>query len=98
MTLRQRLLGVVAAVALSAVATAKPPAEGGPLSDGRELDPVARDAYLPPPTGERATDRAPTRPAEKPGDTVSAFIVALAEALLRELTIPLGTAGPDRPR
>ncbi len=94
MTLRRTVFGVLTALVLSGGAAAKPPGEGGPLPEWRELDPVARDHYLTAPVPEAARDRTPTRPEQKPGDTVGTFIAALGEALLYRLSVPLGTARP----
>jgi hypothetical protein len=88
MTLRRMLLGVVGAVAVCSATTAKPPS--GPLSEGRELDPVVRDFQLDePPTTE---SRGPARSAEKPGDLFGgSLLAALNDAVMRALTIQLGT-------
>jgi hypothetical protein len=83
---RRALLGVLTALVVSSAAPAKPPGEGGPLSEGRELDPVVRDYYLPTAPGTPAPARASARPAEKPGDTVG-----LIMAIVREFMIPPGT-------
>ena len=59
--MRRMLLGGVFAVAVCGATTAKPPT--GPLSEGRELDPVTREYYH----GE-----APTPPAESDGPSRAA--------------------------
>jgi hypothetical protein len=89
--MRRVLLGLVGAGALCGVA-AKPP--GGPLSEGRELDPVTRDFHLAAPVAVPESD-GPLR-TEKPGDMCGESILAgLWEAILNELTMPLGTAPSD---
>lgn len=80
---RRALLGVLATVVLSGAAAAKPPESSGPLPEGRELDPVVRDYFLPTPPGERIRDRAPARPAEKPGDTIDDFLTGLLRGVGR---------------
>ena len=88
------LPGVVA-VALCGVATAAPP--GGPLSEGREVDPVVRDFQLNEPVVPEGA--APSRSPEKPGDTfVASVLAALGDAILNRLTIPLGTVSPAESR
>ncbi len=87
----------MAAAAFGGAAAASPPGAGGPLSEGREPDPVVRDHYLPTPTGEPARGREPAPP-PKPGGPFGGFLAALGEALLRGLSIPLGTARVDDPR
>jgi hypothetical protein len=75
------LFGLLLAAALAGAAHAGPPDTVGPLSDGRELEPVARDYYLPAPATERPPDRVPARTAGRRGDTVGGVLAALAEAL-----------------
>lgn len=91
MTLRRMLLSGLTALLLSGTALANPPGASGTLPEGRELDPIAREYYLPIPVSEPAQNRAVSRP----GDMVGSFIGAMCEVLFRELTIPLGTVRPD---
>ena len=91
MTLRRMLLGLSGAVAVSGMAVAAPP--GGHLSEGRELDPVARDYYLTTPAP--AAEAAPAREDQTPGDMFGWSLFAdFRETILNELTIPLGTVPP----
>jgi hypothetical protein len=91
MQMRRVLLGLMGAGALCGVA-AKPP--GGPLSEGRELDPVTRDFHLAAPAVVPSGTAPPL--VEKPRDLFGGSILAgLWEAILNELTMPLGTAPSD---
>jgi hypothetical protein len=88
--MRHMLLGGVIAVAVCGVATARPPES--PLSEGREVDPVAREFYHgDPPTPP--SEKAEPSQAAKPGDTCAwplrATFAAL-ESLLRGIALPLG--------
>jgi hypothetical protein len=96
MTLRA-VLGWLVMVLLCGAVVAQQPRTPGPLSEGREVDPVARDFFLPvPPPGPITTG--PTAPTQKRGDLVGSFIGAMCEAILQRLTIPLGTVRPDGTR
>lgn len=95
MILRQMVLSGLCAVLLGGAASAKAPGTNGPLSEGRELDPVARDNYAPIPTSDPARTNAPAGSEEKRRDTFAAVIDAITETLLQQLTIPLGTVSPD---
>jgi hypothetical protein len=89
--MRRMLLGGVFAVTVCGAATAKPPL--GPLSEGRELDPVVREFYQ----GE-----APIPPAEnggpsRVGATRSDFgawplltTFSVLDAILSGVVLPLG--------
>ena len=92
MTLRRTLLGVVAAVAMCGAALAGPPS--GPLSEGREVDPVVRDFQLnEPPATER---REPAPAVQKRGDLyLASLFAALYEAFVNGTTIPLGSGRVD---
>jgi hypothetical protein len=85
--MRRVLLGLVGAAAIGSAATAAPP--GGPLSEGREVDPVARDFYLAPVAAPESAD-APG--AGHLGDTVGgSLFLALGSAILNHFTFQLGT-------
>lgn len=89
MTMR-RILFALAVALLGGVTDARPPFGG--LPEGRELDPVTRDYYLPASPAQRSAPAEPERtrgPAEEPYPL--ALLDALWEALRTELTIPLGT-------
>lgn len=96
MNLRLTLLSVASVLLLCGTVTAAPPTANGPLSEGRELDPVARDNYLPVPA--EPSSAAIARPVQRPGDNAGVFISAVCEVFLRNLTIPLGTVRPDGTR
>jgi hypothetical protein len=85
------LLGGLVAVALCGSALAKPPV--GPLSEGRELDPVTRDYYhgQPPTPPAETTDPARTAPnAQDPGAWPLLFTFTVLDSILGGMTIPLG--------
>ncbi len=86
------LLGLVC-LAVCGAATAKPP-----LSEGREQNPVVRDFQLgEPPAAIESFAPSPT--SEKSGDMFGwLLVVALHEAIMDRLTIPLGTAQADQVR
>jgi hypothetical protein len=73
------LVGLIA-LAISGAVRGNPPTDRGPLSEGREVDPVARDFFLPIPPSEPA--RAALARTEKPGDMVGGFLKELVEILL----------------
>ncbi len=86
MTLRRILWSLTASAALCGMVSATPPA----LSEGRELDPVARDFFLTtlPPAP------APVE-AEEPGSLPPlSFLSNIREVILTSITIPLGTVRP----
>jgi hypothetical protein len=94
MTMRRMLLGVVAGTMCSAV-MAKPPSA---ISEGREVDPVARDFQLgePPAAPENAV---PSRAAEKPGDLFGgSLLAAIFDAITNGMSIPLGIVPPVESR
>jgi hypothetical protein len=79
------LMGVAATAALCGPASAAPPA----LSEGRELDPVARDFFLagpatPAPGAESAPAKLPTL----------SFLGNIREVIITRFTVPLGTVRP----
>jgi hypothetical protein len=84
----------VATAALCGAAPAAPPA----LSEGRELDPVARDFFLGSPAGPAAAEEAarPGVPAQASGVSCASFLGNVREALFSKLTVPLGTVRPAR--
>lgn len=83
--MKRTLFGAVCGLGMCGAAAAQPP--GARLSEGRELDPVAREQFRAP----HAPAPAPAAPpAERPTDMFSAALV-LVEALMRDLTFPLGT-------
>jgi hypothetical protein len=84
--MKRTLFGAVCGLAICGTAAAQPP--GARLSEGRELDPVAREQYRAP---QGAAPAPAARPTERPGDMFSTAL-ALVEALVRDFTIPLGTA------
>jgi hypothetical protein len=90
------LLSAAATAALCGAATAAPPA----LSEGRELDPVARDFFLGGPGSPGATeDSAPAGPAAPAllpalGPSALSFFGAVHEAIVAKFSIPLGTVRP----
>ena len=95
MSMRRLLLGLGVAAILGSTATAGPPA--GPLSEGREVDPVARDFYLAPPVAAPESSGAPR--AERPGDTVGmSMVLALGSAILNHFTFQLGTVPAEKNR
>ncbi len=93
MTFRRKLFCLAAVVALCGTATARPPIS--PLPEGRELDPVTRDYYLVHPPTIPTEDIAPAR-TERPAVALAltAMLVSVCEAILQEMTIPLGTVQP----
>jgi hypothetical protein len=90
MTFRRSVYSLLGVVALCSAVMANPPSRT--LPEGRELDPVARDFFGAPPS---ANEPAPSRPVEKPTDTVSdSFLSSLWDSFYNSLTIPLGTVQP----
>ncbi|QJW96002.1 hypothetical protein [Frigoriglobus tundricola] len=91
MTLRRTLLGVAGVVAVCGAALAGPPS--GPLSEGREVDPVVRDFQLNEPPA--AVRREPA-PVDQKGDLFrGSLLAALYEAIMHGITIPLGSGRVD---
>lgn len=93
--LRRVLLGVVCAVVVSGAVSAAPPAlQPRPHVEGRELDPVARDHFLP--EQPAVVNEAPAVPAPAPAradhDALWALTLGAHEAVLSAFTMPLGTA------
>ena len=87
--MRRMLLGGVMSVAVCGAVAAKPP--GGALSEGRELDPVARDYYHGEPPAPPAGHDDATRGAPKPGDScVFPLLAPVLDMIMREITLPLG--------
>ncbi|MCI0704647.1 MAG: hypothetical protein L0241_26630 [Planctomycetia bacterium] len=101
MYLRRMLLGLAGAIAICGAAVGKPPGLPiNPHSEGREVDPVIRDFYLPEapapreqPAPARAKDARPTNSATLP--TFWNILNDLHEAILTKLTMPLGTVPHD---
>ncbi len=92
MTLRRTLLGVVAVVVVCGATPAAPPR--GPLSEGREVDPVVRDFQLNEPSA--AERREPASVVQKPGNLFwESLLAALYEAIVNGTTIPLGSGRMD---
>ena len=91
------LLGVIGTVAVCGAVAGKPP--GLPLdphSEGREVDPVIRDFYLPeppPPTARSANEK----PAESAVYrlTIWSLLNEFHDAIMNRLTMPLGTVPTD---
>ena len=95
MTTRRILLGLISAVAMCGAVAAKPPGlQPNPLAEGREMDPVTREFYLPDPTIAATEDSTPSRALDKsaPRSAVWFLLHGIHEAAMNELTIPLGTA------
>jgi hypothetical protein len=87
--MRRLLLGGAMSVMVCGAVAAKPP--GGPLSEGRELDPVARDYYQGEPPTPPAGNADPARGAPKPGDSCAFPLLApVLDMVLRWVTLPLG--------
>ena len=85
------LLGLVGAVALGGSAAATPP---GPLSEGRESDPVARDFHMSELTDSALRSRATEGPTDR-----TPFWAVLSEVIeegMHDYTIPLGTVPMNR--
>jgi hypothetical protein len=86
---------VVATAALCGATSAAPPA----LSEGRELDPVARDFFGGPPAPSAVEEAAAPRVAAPASEATGAsFLANVREVLLSRLTVPLGTVRPVRVR
>ncbi len=84
------LLGLVGAVGVCGTVVAAPPGlQPNRLAEGRELDPVTRDHYLPEPQVAGAEGSA--RGATGDRDALWAFLTGMHEAIAREFTMPLGT-------
>jgi hypothetical protein len=94
--MRRMLLGLFSAVAVCGAAAGKPPGlPVDPLSEGREVDPVTRDFYLPgPPTSARSASEAPSESGTH-FPTVWSVLASVHEAILSHLTMPLGTVPTD---
>jgi hypothetical protein len=93
MTAKRMLLGLVAAVAMGGFAMGQPPARPvGPLSEGRELDPVTRDHYLPESPVLPATASSATDPTAKGFDMAPfwGFLATVNEKLMSQFMMPLG--------
>ena len=88
--MRLMLMGGVLAVAVCGSAAARPPES--PLSEGREVDPVARDFHHGAPPAAPPEKAEPVQSA-RPGDTcawplLSTFTVL--KTILRGVSLPLG--------
>jgi hypothetical protein len=88
--MRRMLLGGFFAVALCRGATARPPES--PLSEGREVDPVARDFHHGAPPAAPPDAAEPAQSA-RPGDTCAWPLRAtftVLKTILRGVSLPLG--------
>lgn len=87
------LMGLVGAVAVCGAVTAKPPGlQPAPQVEGRELDPVTRDHYLPEPPVLGGEGSTPARdPSGADRDAFWAILIGSHEAITDEFTMPLGT-------
>ena len=86
MTLRRLLMGVMTMMCLGAAVSAAPPA----LSEGREVDPVARDFFLATP----APAPAPSEEAAQAKLPPLSFLGHFREVILAKFTVQLGTVRP----
>ncbi len=94
--LRRMMLGLVGVVAMCGAVAAKPPGlQPSPHAEGRELDPVTREYYLPesPATSEDSTPaRGPT--ADDNCGALWAIMIGAHETIINEFTMQLGTVSP----
>ncbi len=91
--LRRMLLGLVGVAAVCGAVAAQPPGlQPGRQVEGRELDPVTREYYLPesPPNEDATPDRGPTAT----GGSFWAILFGAHAAIMHEFTMPLGTVPP----
>ncbi|MDY3556722.1 hypothetical protein R5W24_005892 [Gemmata sp. JC717] len=91
--LRRVLLGCVCVVsAVGAVSAAPPGLQPRPHVEGREIDPVARDHFLP--ESPAVVSEPPALPAQPraEGDAFWVLLFGAHEAVLNKFTMPLGTA------
>ena len=88
--LRRMLLGSIGAVVVCGTTVAAPPGlQPNPHSEGRELDPVAREYYLPSaPASEDAPARGPTAFDDR--SALWAIVLGAHEAIINEFTMQLG--------
>ncbi len=91
--LRRMLLGSIGALVVCGTTVAAPPGlQPNPHSEGRELDPVTREYYLPSqPAGanEDAPERGPITLDDR--GSLWALLLNVHEAIINEFTMPLGT-------
>lgn len=89
--LRRALLGLVGVVSVCGAAVSAPPGlQPRPHVEGRELDPVTRDHFLP--EGPPVVNEAPPLRASADRDALWAVLLGAHEAVLSEFTMQLGTA------
>jgi hypothetical protein len=85
------LLGGLIAAMVCGVVSAKPPT--GPLSEGREVDPVVRDFYQghqPTPPAGTADPAQNTPVLQDPGAWPLLTVFTILDSILGGMTIPLG--------
>lgn len=90
--LRRMLLGLVGVGAVCGAVAAQPPGlQPRRQVEGRELDPVTREHYLPesPPTEDATPDRGSA--ASGTGDSFWAILFGAHAAVIKDFTMPLGT-------
>lgn len=94
--MRRMLLGGVFAMAVGGAATAKPPA--GPLSEGREPDPVAREYYNgeTPPLPAEDADPGREAPALRAPGAWPLLTLSILDSILGGVEMPLGPLPMNR--
>lgn len=91
--LRGMLLGLVGTAAVCGAAVAGPPGlQPRPHVEGRELDPVTRDHFLPEPPA--VVNEAPALSSTADRDSFLAVLLGAHQAVTHDFTMLLGTARP----